>query len=59
MFRVFHKEKNTNNDTTPDGLTYDEFIEKYNDIPKIAGLCWFLGTYPKELKDELKKLMKE
>ena len=46
-------------DRNPDGLTYTQFVEKYPRCRKIAILCWHLGCYPEELKQELKNLLEE
>lgn len=46
-------------DRNPDGLTYTQFVEKYPKCRKIAVLCWHLGLYPEELKQELKNLFEE
>ena len=43
--------------TNPEGLTRDEFIERYRDTPHIAEICWFFGIYPAELKEELETLL--
>lgn len=43
----------------PEGLTQNEFLEKYKDIFQIARICWYFGCPPEELKRELKKLMEE
>lgn len=46
-------------DRNPDGLTYTQFKDKYPRYRKIAVLCWHLGCYPEELKQELKNLLEE
>lgn len=46
-------------DRNPDGLTYTQFVEKYPKYRRIAVLCWHLGLYPEELKQELKNLLEE
>ena len=46
-------------DRNPDGLTYTQFVEKYPKCREIAVLCWHLGLYPEELKQELKSLLEE
>ena len=46
-------------DKNPDGLTYTQFVEKYPKCRKIAVLCWHLGCYPEELRQELKNLLEE
>jgi len=51
---LFNKEKKEH--TNPDGLTQNQFIEKYKDIEKIAEICWYFGVKPEELKEELKTL---
>ena len=53
---MFSKKKKPRN---PDGQTKEEFLEQYKEIPKVAALCWWLGIKPEELKEELKKLMKD
>ena len=45
--------------TSPDGLTYYQFIEKYKDIPGIAKICWYFGIQPDDLKEELKKILND
>ena len=57
MFRLFKKDNSLNKEPkNPEGLTYDEFIEKNKDIKNLAVLCWGLGCTTDELKEELKKL---
>ena len=56
MFK-FIKEKEEHKN--PEGLTYDEFIEQYNDIPHIADLCWRLGIKPEQMKEEIKSLLEK
>lgn len=50
---------NEDRDRNPDGLTYTQFVDKYPKCRKIAVLCWHLGCYPEELKQELKNLLEE
>lgn len=45
--------------TNPEGLTRDEFIERYKDISRIAEICWYFGIYPAELKEELEVLLRK
>ena len=54
--KLFKKQEENRN---PEGLTYDEFMNKYKDISKLAALCWHLGIYPEELKNEIKTLMEK
>lgn len=52
MFGIAKKTEHKN----PDGLTRDEFMKKYSDIPELAAICWYFGVYPEQLKAELEKL---
>ena len=45
--------------TNPEGLTRDEFIERYKDISRIAEICWYFGIYPAELKEEIEILLRK
>jgi len=56
MFK-FNKEKEE--PKNPEGLTYDEFVEQYNDIPHIANLCWHLGIKPEQMKEEIKAFLEK
>ena len=46
-------------DKNPDGLTYAQFVDKYPRYRKIAAMCWHLGCYPEELRQELKNLLED
>ncbi len=46
-------------DKNPDGLTFTQFVDKYPRCRKIAIMCWHLGCYPEELRQELKNLLEE
>lgn len=48
---------NEERDKNPDGLTWSQFLEKYPKCKNIAILCWYVGCYPEELKQELKNLL--
>lgn len=43
----------------PQGLTKDEFLEKYGKIRHIAKICWYFGVYPDDLRTELKTLLED
>lgn len=43
----------------PYGETKSEFIDKYNQIPNIAEMCWFFGVRPERLKEELEILLSD
>lgn len=48
---------NEGRDKNPDGLTWSQFIDKYPECKHIATLCWYVGCYPEELKQELKNFL--
>ena len=50
---------NLKENKNPEGLTYDEFVKQYEDIPHIATLCWHLGIKPEQLKEEIKILLEK
>ena len=57
MFKMFNKRiEEPQEKKNPDGLTFDEFCEKHNDIYELAALCYHLGITPEKLKEQLKTL---
>ena len=55
MFKRKEEPKNEE-PKNPEGLTHDEFIQKYHDIPELAEICWAFGVKPEQLKEEIKTL---
>jgi hypothetical protein len=43
--------------TNPEGLSYLQFLDKWNNIRNLAKICWYFGVLPDQLKKELEILL--
>ena len=55
--KQFWMRKKPEEPRNPEGMTYEEFLDKHKNIPHIARICWYFGIQPDELRNELKTLL--